>query len=117
MGFRGLPNCALNFGEGAAHPGGGGGAIGWLVGDIGRGPPQMFQMMNEARISVGLFAAMLAYRGYLLALDYARDRRVGGGRPALLLRMGGAAPQYLPERATGQTPAGGMGDGAKPRRA
>jgi len=37
----------------------------------------MFQMMNEARINVGLCAAAIAYRGYLLALDYARERAQG----------------------------------------
>ena len=37
----------------------------------------MFQMMNEARISVGFLAAAIAYRGYALALDYARERPQG----------------------------------------
>ncbi|HKR90417.1 MAG TPA: acyl-CoA dehydrogenase [Phenylobacterium sp.] len=77
MGYRALPNCALNFGEGATRPFGQGGAVGWRVGDVGQGLPQMFQMMNEARISVGLGGAMLAYRGYLLSLDYARNRVQG----------------------------------------
>ncbi|WP_156678143.1 acyl-CoA dehydrogenase [Sphingomonas profundi] len=80
MGYRGLPNCALNFGEGHRQPAGDAGAIGWLIGEVGRGLPQMFQMMNEARISVGLGGAMLAYRGYLLSLDYARNR-LQGRRP------------------------------------
>jgi alkylation response protein AidB-like acyl-CoA dehydrogenase len=77
MGYRGLPNCALNFGEGRRTPDGAPGAIGWLVGELGQGLPLMFQMMNEARISVGVGAAMLAYRGYLMALDYARTRTQG----------------------------------------
>ena len=70
MGFRGTANCLLNFGEA-------GGAMGWLVGGEGQGLPIMFQMMNEARIGVGLGAAVLGYRGYLLALDYARERTQG----------------------------------------
>ena len=70
MGFRGTANCLLNFGER-------GGALGWLVGGVGQGLPIMFQMMNEARIGVGLGAAALGYRGYLLALDYARERTQG----------------------------------------
>jgi butyryl-CoA dehydrogenase len=37
----------------------------------------MFQMMNEARINIGLCAAAIANRGYLLALDYARSRAQG----------------------------------------
>jgi len=34
-------------------------------------------MMNEARIQVGLGAAMLGYAGYLSSLDYARERPQG----------------------------------------
>jgi butyryl-CoA dehydrogenase len=37
----------------------------------------MFHMMNEARIAVGLGAAVLGYTGYLHALDYARNRPQG----------------------------------------
>lgn len=77
MGYRGLPNCALNFGEGRAMPDGSPGAIGWLLGDEGQGLPQMFHMMNEARVSVGLAATMLSCRGYLMSLDYARTRAQG----------------------------------------
>jgi alkylation response protein AidB-like acyl-CoA dehydrogenase len=70
MGFRGTTNCLLNLGEA-------GGAVGWRVGEIGQGLPIMFQMMNEARIGVGLGATMMGYRGYRLALDYARVRPQG----------------------------------------
>jgi alkylation response protein AidB-like acyl-CoA dehydrogenase len=37
----------------------------------------MFNMMNEARIGVGLGAVMLGYTGYLQSLDYARNRPQG----------------------------------------
>ncbi len=37
----------------------------------------MFQMMNEARIGVGMGAVMLGYAGYLYSLDYARQRPQG----------------------------------------
>ncbi|MEY4783861.1 MAG: hypothetical protein RIR41_1796 [Pseudomonadota bacterium] len=77
MGYRGTVNCLLNFGEGQFKPEGAGGAIGELVGEPGKGLAYMFHMMNEARISVGLGAAALAYTGYLHALDYARERRQG----------------------------------------
>ncbi|MEO0751443.1 MAG: acyl-CoA dehydrogenase [Pseudomonadota bacterium] len=70
MGYRGTVNCLLNFGEED-------GAIGWRVGDIGDGLAIMFQMMNEARIMVGLGAAALAYRGFTQSLDYARERPQG----------------------------------------
>ena len=77
MGFRGIPNCALNFGEGKFRPEGQSGAIGWRIGAAGQGLAQMFLMMNEARLTVGLGAAAMANRGYLLALDYARNRPQG----------------------------------------
>jgi alkylation response protein AidB-like acyl-CoA dehydrogenase len=70
MGYRGTTNCVLNFGEK-------GGAWAELVGEPGKGLAQMFQMMNEARIVVGLGAAALGYTGYLHSLDYARERRQG----------------------------------------
>src|SRR5207253_8144700 len=37
----------------------------------------MFHMMNEARIAVGLGAAMLGYAGYEASLDYAKNRPQG----------------------------------------
>src|SRR3974390_581050 len=77
LGARALPNCALNFGSGDTRPLGGGGAVGWLVGEAGQGMSLMFQMMNEARISVGVAGAMSAYRGFLLSLKYARERMQG----------------------------------------
>lgn len=77
MGYRGTTNTLLNFGEGRARPGGEAGAVGWLVGEPGRGLACMFHMMNEARIGVGLGAACLGYTGYLHALDYARSRPQG----------------------------------------
>jgi hypothetical protein len=70
MGYRGTVNCALNFGEQE-------GAVGWLVGKAGDGLHQMFVMMNEARMGVGLGAAALGYRGYRHALQYARERQQG----------------------------------------
>jgi len=77
MGYRGTTNTLLNFGEGRFRPQGAAGAIGWLVGEAGRGLACMFHMMNEARIGVGLGASMLGYTGYLHALDYARNRPQG----------------------------------------
>ncbi|SEA41578.1 butyryl-CoA dehydrogenase/acyl-CoA dehydrogenase [Paraburkholderia sartisoli] len=78
MGYRGTTNCLLNFGEGVKYrPGDKAGAIGYLIGEPGAGLACMFHMMNEARIGVGLGAAVLGYTGYLHALDYARNRRQG----------------------------------------
>ena len=86
LGYRGIPNTLLNFGEGrypVRAEGGGGldgkgaGAIGYLVGRPGEGLRCMFHMMNEARIAVGLGATMLGYAGYEASLAYARDRPQG----------------------------------------
>jgi butyryl-CoA dehydrogenase len=86
LGYRGIPNTLLNFGEGrypvrADTAGGldgkGAGAIGYLVGRPHEGLRCMFHMMNEARIAVGLGAAMLGYAGYEASLDYAKSRPQG----------------------------------------
>jgi Acetyl-CoA dehydrogenase C-terminal like/Acyl-CoA dehydrogenase, C-terminal domain len=52
-----------------------------LVGQEFDGLRQMFHMMNEARVGVGLAATALGYTGYLQALSYARTRPQG--RPLL----------------------------------
>ena len=70
MGYRGTPNCLLNFGEN-------GGAVGWRLGAEGDGLRIMFQMMNEARVNVGLSGAAMAYRGFDLARQYASERVQG----------------------------------------
>ncbi|MBT7375456.1 MAG: acyl-CoA dehydrogenase [Porticoccaceae bacterium] len=70
MGCRGATNTLLNFGEG-------GDSIGYLVGNENEGLANMFHMMNEARISVGMSAVMTALGGYLYSLDYARNRPQG----------------------------------------
>ncbi len=77
MGNRGTTNCLLNFGEGQHRPGGRAGAIGYLVGQQHQGLANMFHMMNEARIGVGMGATVLGVTGYLHALDYARTRLQG----------------------------------------
>lgn len=70
VGWRGLPSLALNFGErGDCH--------GWLVGPEHRGLACMFQMMNEARIMVGLNATATASVAYHESLLYARGRPQG----------------------------------------
>lgn len=77
MGFRGITNTVLNFGEGAFRPGGEAGAVGYLVGEPHRGLTYMFHMMNEARLGVGMGAVALGYTGYLKSLEYARQRPQG----------------------------------------
>ncbi|MEP9386034.1 acyl-CoA dehydrogenase [Mesorhizobium sp. KR9-304] len=70
MGWRGITNTVLSFGEEDD-------CVGYLVGEANRGLEYMFVMMNEARISVGLGATMSGYAGYLYSLDYARSRPQG----------------------------------------
>ncbi|SED27052.1 acyl-CoA dehydrogenase [Pseudomonas anguilliseptica] len=70
MGWRGTTSTALNFGDN-------GDCVGYLVGKPHHGLSYMFQMMNEARIGVGMGAVMLGYAGYLYSLDYARQRPQG----------------------------------------
>lgn len=70
MGYRGTTSTMLNFGEA-------GGATGYLVGEAHRGLGYMFHMMNEARVGVGLGAAVIGYAGYRVALDYAKTRLQG----------------------------------------
>ncbi|WP_298833206.1 acyl-CoA dehydrogenase [uncultured Piscinibacter sp.] len=77
LGYRGIPNTLLNFGEGRYPVRGSAGAIGYLVGQPGQGLRCMFHMMNEARIAVGLGATMLGYAGYEASLDYAKNRPQG----------------------------------------
>jgi len=86
LGYRGIPNTLLNFGEsrfpvrgtaGGGLDGAGAGAVGYRVGNPGEGLRCMFHMMNEARIAVGLGAVMLGYAGYEASLQYARDRAQG----------------------------------------
>jgi alkylation response protein AidB-like acyl-CoA dehydrogenase len=84
MGYRGTANCLLSFGDR-------GGALGWRVGMEGQGLQQMFMMMNEARIYVGLGAAALGFRGYRHAAGYAAERVQGrppgqrGGAPVPII--------------------------------
>ena len=70
LGTHGQVNCLLGFGE--DEP-----CIGELVGAPHEGLRGMFVMMNEARIGVGLGAAMGGYAGYRAALAYAKERRQG----------------------------------------
>lgn len=70
MGYRNTTSTVLSFGEQD-------GAEAFLVGEANKGLNYMFQMMNEARIGVGLGAAVLGYQGYNYSLDYARQRPQG----------------------------------------
>ncbi|MFT3819550.1 MAG: acyl-CoA dehydrogenase [Rubrivivax sp.] len=70
MGWRATTSTVLSFGDQ-------GGAVGWLIGRAHHGLAHMFQMMNEARISVGVMSACIAWRGFGESLAYARERPQG----------------------------------------
>ncbi len=76
-GWRGTTNTLLNFGEGKFPVNGQAGAVGYLVGQPGKGLHCMFHMMNEARIGVGMAATMLGLAGYHASLEYAKNRPQG----------------------------------------
>ena len=77
LGWRGTTNTLLNFGEGQFKVDGEAGAVGYLVGQPHQGLRCMFHMMNEARIAIGMAAAMLGLAGYEASLDYAKTRTQG----------------------------------------
>ena len=91
LGNRSIPNTLLNFGEGKFPVRGASGAIGYLVGQPHEGLRCMFHMMNEARIAVGMGAAMLGYAGYEASLAYAQNRPQG--RPTGVGGKDAARPQ------------------------
>jgi alkylation response protein AidB-like acyl-CoA dehydrogenase len=70
LGQRGIVNTFLKFGEN-------GDCLGELVGAPHQGLAQMFHMMNEARIGVGVGAVMLGVAGARYSTAYARERRQG----------------------------------------
>jgi alkylation response protein AidB-like acyl-CoA dehydrogenase len=73
MGINGSATCMLNFGDA-------GKCLGWPVGGdakINQGMPQMFKMMNGARIGVGVQGLSVASSAFLNALEYAKDRKQG----------------------------------------
>ncbi len=73
MGINGSATCVLNFGDN-------GKCIGWPVGGeekLNQGMPQMFKLMNAARISVGVQGVAVASSAFLNALEYAKDRKQG----------------------------------------
>src|SRR5215469_16335424 len=77
LGIHASPTCVLAFGEKQ-------GAVGYLVGEPGRGLEYMFIMMNSARLSVGSEGYSVGERAFQRAAEWARTR-VQGKKP-------GAAP-------------------------
>ncbi len=70
MGLHGSATCQISYGDN-------GGCRGHLIGDPGMGLAYMFQMVNVARMAVGLESAAFAANIYANALEYARQRVQG----------------------------------------
>jgi len=70
LGIHGSPTSVLNFGENND-------CIGYLLGEENRGMRIMFQMMNEARLFVGMQGLGHATASYLAALQFAKERIQG----------------------------------------
>ena len=70
LGIHASATCALNFGEKDN-------CIGYLLGGENEGMKIMFNMMNEARLSVGVQGLAQASTAYMHALKYAKERLQG----------------------------------------
>lgn len=70
MGYKGAPIAHLMIGSQD-------GCEGYLVGEPHQGLAYMFQMMNEARIGVGMNAVAIGTAAYYASLDYAKERPQG----------------------------------------
>ncbi|MFT7624116.1 MAG: alkylation response protein AidB-like acyl-CoA dehydrogenase [Myxococcota bacterium] len=70
MGIHGSPTCVMGFGmDGPCH--------GYLLGEENAGMREMFQMMNEARLAVGIEGVATANASFNQALAFSRDRIQG----------------------------------------
>ena len=67
LGIHGSPTCVMAFD----------GASGWLVGSEHDGMRNMFTMMNNARLSVGLQGLSVSDRAFQQSLQYAQERTQG----------------------------------------
>lgn len=70
MGIKGSATCSVNFGDN-------GDCYAELLGEERQGMKIMFQLMNEARVGVGLQGLGGASIAYLHALNYAMERKQG----------------------------------------
>ncbi|MCF6249416.1 MAG: acyl-CoA dehydrogenase [Desulfobacula sp.] len=70
LGYKGAPITGLRMGENDN-------CIGYLVGEENKGLAYMFQMMNGARLEVGMGATGIATTAYHSSLEYCRTRHQG----------------------------------------
>ena len=67
MGIHGNATCVMQYDD----------AVGWLIGEEGRGMNNMFVVMNEARLGTGLQGLAIGAAAYQAAVEFARDRLQG----------------------------------------
>ena len=70
MGYKGAPIAHLMVGSNDN-------TFGYLVGEPHKGLTYMFQMMNEARIGVGMNATAIGTAAFYASLEYAKERPQG----------------------------------------
>jgi len=70
MGIKGSPTCQITFGEE-------GKCVGELIGEINKGMPIFFTMMNESRLIAARHGASVSASAYLHALNYSKERLQG----------------------------------------
>ena len=70
MGLNGSSTCVINYGEN-------GKCRGWLIGKPGMGLAYMFDMVNIARMAVGMESVAFAANIYANVLEYAKNRTQG----------------------------------------
>ncbi len=70
MGLHGSATCQMSYGDNDA-------CYGHLIGEEGMGLAYMFQMVNVARMAVGLESTAFAQNIYANALEYAKERVQG----------------------------------------
>jgi len=67
LGINASPTCVMSYGDKDR-------AVGYLVGEEGRGLNAMFTMMNNARLNIGISGLAIAERAYQQAREYAKER-------------------------------------------
>ena len=67
LGIHASPTCVMEFDD----------AVGYLIGEPNKGMRQMFTMMNDARLGVGMQGLAISERAYQNAVTYALERRQG----------------------------------------
>ncbi len=87
LGLHGSPTCAMSFES----------ATGVLIGERGRGLAQMFVMITQMRLAVGVMGLGIAGACSDTALAYAKERRQGGppGAPVVIAAHADVQRQLL----------------------